>query len=51
MAAGGENRETAEFTAVPYYAWADRGPGQMLVWLPLTAAAVRPAKKIDMKVD
>ena len=33
----------------PYYAWANRGPGQMLVWLPRTAAAVRPAKKLDMK--
>jgi DUF1680 family protein len=39
------------FQAVPYYAWANRGPGQMLVWLPRTAAAVRPPKKIDMNVD
>jgi hypothetical protein len=39
------------FLAVPYYAWANRGPGQMLVWLPRTAAAVRPAKKLDMSVD
>jgi len=39
------------FLAIPYYAWANRGPGQMLVWLPRTAAAVRPAKKLDMKVD
>jgi uncharacterized protein len=22
-----------EFTAIPYYAWANRGPGQMIVWL------------------
>jgi DUF1680 family protein len=39
------------FIAVPYYSWANRGPGQMLVWLPRTAAAVRPAKKVDMTVD
>lgn len=24
------------FTAIPYYAWAHRGPGEMLVWLPTT---------------
>jgi DUF1680 family protein len=39
------------FLAVPYYAWANRGPGQMLVWLPRTSAAVRAPKKLDMKVD
>ncbi|HMA53481.1 MAG TPA: beta-L-arabinofuranosidase domain-containing protein, partial [Acidobacteriota bacterium] len=50
--ASGKTVETARpFQAVPYYAWANRGPGQMLVWLPRTAAAVRPAKKIDMTVD
>jgi hypothetical protein len=37
--------------AVPYYAWANRGAGQMLVWLPRTAAAVKPPKKVDMSVD
>jgi len=37
--------------AIPYYAWANRGGGQMLVWLPRTAAAVRPPKHLDMKVD
>ena len=26
-------RETQEFTAIPYYAWAHRGPGEMAVWL------------------
>jgi DUF1680 family protein len=39
------------FVAIPYYAWANRGPGQMLVWLPRTAAAVKPPKSVDMKVD
>ncbi|MGZ5556119.1 MAG: glycoside hydrolase family 127 protein, partial [Candidatus Aminicenantales bacterium] len=50
--AAGKTVETARpFLAVPYFAWANRGPGQMLVWLPRTAAAVRPAKKLDMSVD
>jgi len=39
------------FQAVPYYAWANRGAGQMLVWLPRTPAAVRPPRKVSMKVD
>jgi hypothetical protein len=39
------------FLAVPYYAWANRGGGQMLVWLPRTPAAVRPPKSVNMKVD
>jgi len=25
-------------TAVPYYAWANRGPGEMRVWIPKTGA-------------
>ncbi len=25
--------EEVPFTAIPYYAWANRGPGQMTVWL------------------
>jgi hypothetical protein len=49
---GGKPAEiTLPFLAVPYYAWANRGPGQMLVWLPRTPDAVRPPKTIDMKVD
>lgn len=31
-----------QFTAIPYYAWANRGRGQMMVWLPETEAAARP---------
>jgi uncharacterized protein len=31
-----------DFTAIPYYAWAHRGPGEMAVWLPRTPAAARP---------
>jgi hypothetical protein len=29
------------FEAIPYYAWAHRGPGQMAVWIAGTEAAVR----------
>jgi hypothetical protein len=31
-----------EFQAVPYYAWANRGDGEMTVWMPRTEAAVKP---------
>jgi DUF1680 family protein len=27
-------REHAELTAIPYFAWANRGPGAMRVWIP-----------------
>ena len=40
---GGEvERRSREFTAIPYYAWAHRGKGEMRVWLPLTAARADP---------
>jgi uncharacterized protein len=32
-----------QFTAIPYYAWANRGRGQMMVWFPETEAGSRPA--------
>jgi DUF1680 family protein len=35
-------RETVPFTAIPYYAWANRGRGEMAVWLARTEAAARP---------
>ena len=28
-----------DFTAIPYYAWANRGRGQMMVWIPTLEAA------------
>jgi hypothetical protein len=31
-----------EFTAIPYYAWANRGKGEMLVWIPNSEAGVQP---------
>jgi DUF1680 family protein len=30
-----------EFTAVPYFAWANRGKGEMAVWIPFEKGAVR----------
>jgi hypothetical protein len=45
---GGSKRipvtEEIRFTAIPYYAWAHRGPGEMAVWLPRTAEVLaKPA--------
>lgn len=36
-------RKPVDFTAIPYYAWANRGRGQMIVWIPATEASARPA--------
>jgi len=30
------------FTAIPYYAWANRGRGEMIVWLPTSEDSARP---------
>ena len=30
------------FTAIPYYAWAHRGSGEMIVWLPYEESAANP---------
>jgi DUF1680 family protein len=32
-----------DFTAIPYYAWANRGRGQMAVWTATTDSAAQPA--------
>jgi DUF1680 family protein len=32
-----------DFTAIPYYAWANRGKGEMIVWLPSSEASAKPA--------
>ncbi|WP_276486095.1 glycoside hydrolase family 127 protein [Paraflavitalea pollutisoli] len=29
-------------TAIPYYSWANRGPGEMVVWIPYEASAAKP---------
>jgi len=34
--------ETVNFTAIPYYAWAHRGKGEMAVWLARSPSAARP---------
>jgi DUF1680 family protein len=35
------------FTAIPYYANANRGPVDMLVWVPETAEQARPKSRTD----
>lgn len=35
-------KETLDFTAIPYYAWAHRGQGEMSVWLPEEESLARP---------
>ena len=36
-----EQHEQA-FTAIPYYSWANRGPGEMAVWIPNRPTSARP---------
>jgi hypothetical protein len=36
-------RTPEEVTFIPYYAWANRGPGQMMVWIPNSESTARPA--------
>jgi DUF1680 family protein len=42
-AQGQVSKTEQEFTAIPYYAWANRGPGQMIVWIPNSEASASPA--------
>ena len=39
---GHVNERRQDFRAIPYYAWANRGPGEMVVWIPDRPASVRP---------
>lgn len=39
---GTVDRRQQVFTAIPYYAWANRGAGEMTVWLPNDVANARP---------
>ncbi len=39
---GGVEQRMQPFMAVPYYAWAHRGPGEMAVWLARTPEAAQP---------
>ena len=38
------------FTAIPYYAWANRGRGQMMVWIPETESVAKPAPFLTPRV-
>ena len=42
-AGGGVVKTDRELVAIPYATWANRGPGEMMVWLPRTDAVGRPA--------
>ena len=42
-AQGKVTKTEQEFTAIPYYSWANRGRGQMMVWFPETEAFAKPA--------
>ena len=39
---GSLERKEQAFTAIPYYAWANRGPGEMIVWIPTDPTNARP---------
>jgi len=39
---GIETSEKEDVTLIPYALWNNRGPGQMMVWLPLKAESARP---------
>jgi hypothetical protein len=41
-ARGAVTKREQGLTAIPYYAWANRGRGQMVVWIPTTEAGARP---------
>jgi DUF1680 family protein len=44
MDEAGKVRKTEQaFVAIPYYAWANRGRGQMMVWIPNSEASAKPA--------
>jgi hypothetical protein len=42
---GVETKTNQPFTAIPYYAWANRGAGEMQVWIASEASAARPVPK------
>ncbi|MGA2502197.1 MAG: beta-L-arabinofuranosidase domain-containing protein, partial [Tepidisphaeraceae bacterium] len=42
IARGQDKPQSVEFTAVPYYSWDNREPGQMVVWLPEDPALAEP---------
>ncbi|MBV9406190.1 MAG: glycoside hydrolase family 127 protein [Acidobacteriaceae bacterium] len=42
-AAGNVHQKEEKFTAIPYYSWANRGNGEMVVWIPDSKSSARPA--------
>jgi hypothetical protein len=48
---GGKVEKEHVLTAVPYYAWANRGRNEMTVWLARTAAAVKGPIFVNRNVD
>jgi hypothetical protein len=37
-----EKGDLQEITLIPYYAWNNKGPGEMAVWLPVSDSSVKP---------
>lgn len=37
-----EYQEVQEIQLIPYYSWNNRGPGEMMVWLPYNENSIRP---------
>jgi DUF1680 family protein len=48
---GGVSKTSGTLTAIPYYAWANRGRGEMLVWIPRSekSAWARPFPTLAMQ--
>ena len=40
---GKVTKKDQDFVAIPYYAWANRGAGEMIVWIPKDESSARPA--------
>ena len=51
QADGSVAAEPVALTAVPYYAWCNRGAGQMQVWLPRTAKGAQPLPQSTLAGD
>ena len=44
-------RAQENLTLIPYYAWANRGRGQMMVWIPDTEASAHPLNPATATTD
>ena len=45
LARGEDETKPVEFTAIPYYAWDHRAPGEMAVWIPDDPKLAKPVPK------